>query len=119
MLVAKYGEARQREMGGGGGGYRHGLDVRIVDQLPRILVHADRRPRAASLFPRAFADVRDRYDIKPRVAGKRPQEVLTPIAVTTEPEFDHAHGVSLAALVLSAVKMECSGILGRRELTPG
>jgi hypothetical protein len=83
-------------VGGGGGGDRHRLDLGVVDHLRPIAIQPDRRARSANPVPRAFPDVGHGHDFEPRIARKSPKQVLAPIAVTTEPDFDDAHTGCLA-----------------------
>jgi hypothetical protein len=68
-----------------------------------ILVQPDRRPSLSSFFPRTFPRVAHGQNIEPRIARKCPEQVLTPIAVTTEPDFNDAHSVSVVKVIASQI----------------
>src|SRR5215472_591662 len=75
-------------MSNSGGGDRHRLDLRVVDQLRPVGVAADIRAGPRNSFPCAFPDVCDSHNIEPWIPGKRAKEVLAPVAVTTKPYFN-------------------------------
>ncbi len=95
MLVAGERPARQRKVSRHGGRYRHRLDLGVVDDLRPVGIQPDRSTRSANPFPRAFPDVGHGHDFEPPIARKSPQQILAPIAMTTEPDFDDAHTVCL------------------------
>ena len=95
MLAAEERTAREGEMSGSGGGDCHRVYLRIVDEFARVFVHPDSRSGSASRFPGTLPSIGHGQHIEPRIARKRPEQVLTPIAVTTEPDFDDAHSASV------------------------
>ena len=102
MLAAEERPARQSKVGGRGGSDRHRLHFGIVDHLRPIGIQTDRPTRSANLAPRAFPDIGHGHDLEPRITRKSPKQVLAPIAVTTEPDFDDAHTVCLAMSILTS-----------------
>ena len=95
MLAVEERPARQGKMGGRGRGDRHRLDLGVIEHLCPVRIQPDRRARSPNPLPRAFPDVGHGHDVEPRIARKAPQQILAPIAMTTEPDFNDAHGACL------------------------
>src|SRR5262249_6209869 len=89
MLKARKRASRQLEMAADRCRDRNRFNLRIVDEIGRLLVQTQIGSKRCSVGAIDLAPLGDRHWAKARVGGKVPQQVRPPIAKSANADLDH------------------------------